>query len=52
LPRSDFEDAVVAVVAETTGSRYIVTRNVDGFVQSPVPAITPADLLEFLALTP
>jgi len=52
LPRSDFEDAVVAVVAETTGSRYIVTRNVDDFVQSPVPAITPADLVAFLALTP
>jgi len=49
---SDFEDAVVAAAAETTKSRYIVTRNVDDIDQSPVPAITPADFPAFLALTP
>ncbi len=49
LPLKDFEDAVVAVVAEATGSQYIVTRNVVDFSGSPVPAITPAEFLEELA---
>lgn len=49
LPLKDFEDAVVAVVAEATGSQYIVTRNVADFSGSPVPAITPAEFLEELA---
>lgn len=41
----DFEDAVVATVARATESVFIITRNVDDFVGSPVPAITPADFL-------
>ncbi len=49
LPLSDFEDAVVAVTAEATGSDFIVTRNVADFVGSSVPAITPIDFLEHLA---
>lgn len=50
LPMNDFEDAVVAVVAETTGSDYIVTRNVPDFFGSRIPAITPAEFLEELAI--
>jgi len=49
LPLKDFEDAVVAAVAETTGSQYIVTRNVPDFAGSPVPAIAPIEFLEELA---
>lgn len=49
LPLKDFEDAVVAAVAEITGSQYIVTRNVADFSGSTVPAITPAGFLEELA---
>jgi predicted nucleic acid-binding protein len=49
LPLSDFEDAVVAVTAEATGSDFIVTRNEADFVGSSVPAITPIDFLEHLA---
>ena len=45
LPFADFEDAVVATVARATASAFILTRNVDDFVGSPVPAITPADFL-------
>jgi predicted nucleic acid-binding protein len=45
----DFEDAVVASVAEATGSEYIVTRNVPDFAGSPIPAITPTEFLEALA---
>ena len=49
LPLKDFEDALVASVAEATGSDYIVTRNVPDFAGSPVPAITPTEFLEALA---
>jgi hypothetical protein len=49
LPLKDFEDAVVAVVAEATGSDFIVTRNTPDFVGSSVPAITPLEFLEQLA---
>ena len=49
LSMGDFEDAVVAVTAEATGSDFIVTRNVPDFVGSPVPAVTPIDFLEHLA---
>src|SRR5580658_7517879 len=40
LPLKDFEDGVVAAVAEASGSDYVVTRNVPDFAGSPVPAIT------------
>lgn len=46
LPMNDFEDAVVATVAETSGFTLVITRNVDDFNSSPVPAISP---LEFLS---
>ncbi len=43
----DFEDAVVAASAETQGCEALITRDLGGFVESPVPAMTPE---EFLAL--
>ena len=46
LSMKDFEDAVIAALAERAGCDYIVTRNVTDFAGSPVPAITP---LEFLS---
>ena len=45
LPLADFEDAVVATVARTAGSDFLITRNVGDFARSPVPAVTPADFL-------
>ena len=45
LPFTDFEDAVVATVAEATASALIVTPNTDDFSGSPVPAIIPSDFL-------
>lgn len=45
LAMADFEDAAVAMVAKTSASAFIVTRNVDDFLRSPVPAITPVDFL-------
>ena len=50
LPLSDFEDAVVATVAEDSGSVFILTRNVDDFEGSPVPATTPTAFLSNLIL--
>jgi predicted nucleic acid-binding protein len=48
LTMTDFEDAVVATVAETSGSTLIITRNTDDFDDSPVPAISPLDFLSQL----
>lgn len=45
---SDFEDAVVASLAEHSSSDYIMTRNIADFRNSPVAAITPE---EFLAMS-
>lgn len=45
---SDFEDAVVAYSARSTGCDLIVTRNIADFIRSPVPAVTPLQLLEML----
>jgi predicted nucleic acid-binding protein len=49
LPMPDFEDAVVAVVAEETASSFIITRNTNDFTHSPVPAITPVEFLSQFA---
>ena len=45
LPIKDFEDAVVAAAAETLRCNWIVTRNVADFKCSPIPAITPGELI-------
>jgi hypothetical protein len=41
----DFEDAALASAAEAAGCKLILTRNVADFGASPVPAITPEELL-------
>jgi predicted nucleic acid-binding protein len=45
LPMKDFEDAVVAALAEKAGCDAIVTRNVDDFISSPVTALTPGEFI-------
>ena len=45
LPMPDFEDAVVAAVAESSKCTSIITRNVTDFIKSPIPAITPEEFL-------
>jgi hypothetical protein len=52
LAVSDFEDAVVAAMAQAGACDYIVTRNVQDFTGSPVPAITPMDFLALLLQLP
>ena len=46
LPGSDFEDNVAIRCAVTSGMDVIVTRNLADFADSPVPAISPAELLK------
>lgn len=43
LPMADFEDAMQVAAARACDARFIVTRNVRDFAQSPIPSITPAD---------
>jgi len=45
LNMADFEDAVVASLAEAGHCQYIVSRNAGDFKNSRVPAITPEELL-------
>jgi predicted nucleic acid-binding protein len=38
---SDFEDGVVAILAELTDCDFIITRNISDFKKSPIKALTP-----------
>jgi predicted nucleic acid-binding protein len=46
---SDFEDNVCIASAATAGADLIVTRDPAGFLHSPVPVVSPAELLLRLA---
>jgi predicted nucleic acid-binding protein len=46
LPMSDFEDALLAQCAKRLRTDYIVTRNIEDFINSPVKPITPDDFLD------
>ena len=41
----DFEDAVVAAVAQREKADYIITRNKGDFLKSVIPAITPDEFI-------
>jgi predicted nucleic acid-binding protein len=45
LQMRDFEDAVIAHLAETTQCQYIITRNLPDFDHSPISAITPEEFV-------
>src|SRR5262247_308915 len=45
LSMPDFEDACVAITALEGQCAVIVTRNIPDFQASPIPALTPTDLL-------
>ena len=48
---TDFEDAVQASCATRIKTDYIVTRNIKDFINSPIPAILPSNIVKFLNLT-
>ena len=52
LPGSDFEDNLQIACAVEARVDAIVTRNPKHFVGSPVPILTPAELLALLAKAP
>lgn len=43
---SDFEDCLQDECAVQNNAEYIITRNIDDFANSNIPAITPADFLK------
>jgi predicted nucleic acid-binding protein len=45
---SDFEDCIQMECAKEFGAEYIVTRNIDDYKTSEIPAITPKECLEVL----
>jgi hypothetical protein len=47
-PGSDFEDNLQIACAVKAGLDAIVTRNPKDFADSPVPVLTPAELLALL----
>lgn len=51
LPMTDFEDAMIAALAESAGATHIVTRNTADFRRSPVKAVTPEDFVRLAANT-
>lgn len=46
LPMPDLEDAMQVAAARACGAVAIATRNVRDFEASPIPARTPAEILE------
>ena len=46
LPMSDFEDALQVAAARACRARFIVTRNIADYRQSPIPAIAPERALD------
>ena len=46
LPMDDFEDALFTQCAKRIKADYIVTRNPEDFVRSPVPCIEPDNFLD------
>lgn len=45
---TDYEDAMHAATARNVGADYVVTRDLKDFAASPVPAISPGDLLRLI----
>lgn len=48
LPFDDYEDAIQNVSAARVWDDYIEMRNGNDFANSPIPAVSPSDLLERL----
>lgn len=44
----DFEDCLQEKCALEVGADYIVTRNVQDFAASEIPAVTPAEMIEII----
>lgn len=49
---SDFEDCLQDECAKELPADYIITRNIDDFRHSDIPALTPAEFLNILSVLP
>ncbi len=49
LPMKDFEDAVQVVSGQAQNVDVIVSRDLKGFANAPIPALTPAEFVAQLA---
>jgi predicted nucleic acid-binding protein len=49
MPGMDFEDNLQIACADVAGLDAIITRNPDDFQISPVPVLTPTQMLEKLS---
>ena len=45
LPYSDLEDGVQMIAAVQSGVQYLVTRDLEGYRDGPLPVLQPAELL-------
>jgi hypothetical protein len=52
LPGGDFEDNLQIACAMAANLDAIVTRNPSDFAGSPLPVLTPAELLRHLGVSP
>jgi hypothetical protein len=48
LPYQDFEDAVEMMAAVRARVQYLITRNVRGYKDGPLPVLQPAELLSLV----
>ena len=51
IENNDYEDAIMITSAKRAGIDFIVTRNTEHFVQSPVPVYTPSDFVRLINRT-
>ena len=49
LRMADFEDALQAAAADACDARFIVTRNLEDYADSPIPAVSPREALGALS---
>lgn len=48
LAWDDMEDCLIALAAEKVGAAYIITRDINGFSRSMVPALSPNDWIALM----
>jgi len=46
---SDLEDAMPVAAARACEARHIVTRNIRDYARSPIPAVSPEEVLSELS---
>jgi hypothetical protein len=50
LDWNDFEDSVQYIVGESFSADYIVTRNTHDYASGSIPAVTPSEFIQAIAV--